>query len=112
MKALQIFLIVIISLNLGCKKKGKAEFISMLNEAYNKATIRDLSNIDFLKKDKNPENYIRIYDAYVALDNRQERIKPLLPLYVNSKEVRFNFNNYNNDIINFNNSSLPLCKGI
>ena len=26
MKALQIFLIVIISLNLGCKKKGKAEF--------------------------------------------------------------------------------------
>jgi hypothetical protein len=84
-------------------KKGKEDFIIMLHEAYNKATVRDLSNIDFLKKDNNPENYIRIYDAYVGLDARQERIKPLLPLYVNSKEVRFNFNNYNNDIINFKN---------
>lgn len=86
-------------------KRGKAEFIVMLHEAYNKATERDLSNIDFLKKDNNPENYINIYDSYVGLDNRQERIKPLLPLYVNSKEVRFNFNNYNSDIIKYKNNA-------
>lgn len=86
-------------------KKGKADFIIMLYEAYNKATERDLSNIDFLKKDNNPENYIRIYDTYLVLKDRQELIKPLLPLYVNSKEVNFNFSNYTNQIISFKNSA-------
>ncbi|MDP5157628.1 MAG: hypothetical protein NWQ07_03510 [Flaviramulus sp.] len=87
------------------EKRGKAEFILMLKDAYTKATARDLNNIDFFKKDNNPENYIGIYDAYVALDNRQERIKPLLPLFVNEKEVVFNFNDYNSQIISFKNSA-------
>jgi hypothetical protein len=86
-------------------KRGKADFIIMLHEAYNKATERDLSNIDFLKKDNNPENYIRIYDAYVGLDTRQERIKPLLPLYADGREVNFNFNNYSSQIISFKNNA-------
>ncbi|SFZ94386.1 hypothetical protein SAMN05428642_104145 [Flaviramulus basaltis] len=84
-------------------KRGKADFIIMLKEAYNKANERDLSNIDFLKKDNNPENYIRIYDAYLDLNDRQERIKPLLPLYANGKEVNFNFDNYTTQIINSKN---------
>jgi len=86
-------------------KRGKTDFIVMLHEAYNKATDRDLNNIEFLKKDNNPENYIRIYDAYVGLEDRQERIKPLLPLYVNGKQVNFNFNNYANQIINQKNNA-------
>ncbi|UKM64386.1 hypothetical protein GSB9_00934 [Flavobacteriaceae bacterium GSB9] len=86
-------------------KKSKEEFIIMLQEAFNKATARDLDNIAFLKKDSNPENYIRIYDAYVDLDNRQERIKPILPLYANGREVRFNFSNYHSDIIAAKNSA-------
>lgn len=92
-------------------KRGKVDFIVMLHEAYNKATDRDLNNIEFLKKDNNPENYIRIYDAYVGLEDRQERIKPLLPLYINGKQVNFNFNNYANQIINQkNNASEQLYK--
>ncbi|MCH4552826.1 hypothetical protein [Aestuariibaculum lutulentum] len=86
-------------------KKGKAEYIVMLHEAYNKATERDLSSVDFLKKDNNPENYIRIYDTYVNLDNRQERIKPVLPLFINGKEVKFDFNNYSSHIISFKNDA-------
>ena len=86
-------------------KRGKADFIIMLQEAYNKATERDLSNIDFLKNDHNPENYLRIYDAYVGLDNRQERIKPLLPLVVNGRDVAFNFSNYTNQIISYKNNA-------
>lgn len=86
-------------------KKGKTDIIMMLEEAFNKATARDLSTIDFLKKDQNPENYIRIYDAYVNLDNRQERIKPLLPLYVNGQEVNLNFNNYSSQIISYKNEA-------
>lgn len=92
-------------------KKSKQDYVVMLHEAYNKATERDLSNIEFLKKDNNPENYIRIYDAYVKLDSRQKRIKPLLPLYLNGKQVNFNFNNYTNQIINQkNNTSEQLYK--
>ncbi|WP_142785771.1 hypothetical protein [Changchengzhania lutea] len=86
-------------------KRGKADFILMLEEAYIKATERDLSDIDFLKKDNNPENYIRIYDRYVGLNERQERIKPLLPLYVNGREIKLTFNNYINQIINYKNNA-------
>ncbi|MGB5420043.1 hypothetical protein [Algibacter sp.] len=82
-------------------KRGKADIIIMLEEAFNKATERGLNDIAFLKKDNNPENFIRIYDAYVDLDNRQERIKPLLPLYVNGSEIKLNFNDYASQIISF-----------
>ena len=80
-------------------KKRKAEYIVMLQDAYKKANQRDLENISFLQKDNNPENHIKIYDLYVALDNRQQRVKPLLPLYVNDREVAFNFKDYSSAII-------------
>ncbi|MGE5943742.1 MAG: hypothetical protein ACM31G_05315 [Flavobacteriales bacterium] len=86
-------------------KKGKAEFIVMLEDAFNKATERDLNTIEYLKKDSNPENYIKMYDLYVDLDNRQERIKPLLPLYINNKEVKFNMKDYASQIIANKNSA-------
>ncbi|MFI1773396.1 hypothetical protein [Thalassobellus citreus] len=86
-------------------KKGKADFIIMLQEAFNKASERDLNDINFLKKDNNPENYIRIYDKFVGLSNRQERIKPLLPLYVNGKNIDFNLKNYDNQIIDYKNNA-------
>jgi len=86
-------------------KKRKSDYILMLEEAFGKVTQRDLQNIDFLKKENNPENYLRIYDAYVVLKNRQERIKPLLPLYVSGKEAKFDFQNYTNQIITYKNNA-------
>lgn len=86
-------------------RRGKADIIVLLEEAYFKATERDLENIRFLKKDNNPESYLRIFDAYVSLDNRQEAIKPLLPLYVKGKEVNFNFNDYSDELITYKNSA-------
>ena len=86
-------------------KRGKEDIIILLEEAFYKATERDLSNIDYLKKDQNPENFIRIYDAYVNLDNRQERIKPLLPLYVNGRALNLSFNNYTSQIISYKNDA-------
>lgn len=47
-------------------RKGKADIIMLLEEAYYKANARDLENINFLKKDNNPESYLRIFDAYVS----------------------------------------------
>src|SRR5690606_17215029 len=90
-------------------KKGKAEIIGMLQDAFNKATERDLKTIEYLTNDNNPENYLKIYDMYVELDNRQERIKPVLPLYINDREVKLNMKNYSNQIIaNKNNASQHL----
>ncbi len=80
-------------------KKRKAEYIVMLQEAYAKANQRDVENINFLNKDSNPENFIKVYDLYVALDNRQNRIKPLLPLYVNEQEVKLPIKDYTSAII-------------
>ncbi len=82
-------------------KKGNQPHIILLEEAYAKAVKRDLSKIDFLKKDNNPQNLERIYNLYQNLDARQELIKPLLPLNILKKErtARFSFNNYDDKII-------------
>ncbi|MFD0988882.1 hypothetical protein ACFQ1R_02130 [Mariniflexile jejuense] len=86
-------------------KKGKSDFIVMLQEAYNKANERDLNTINFLKKDNNPENYLRIYDMYVGLEKRQALIKPILPLAINGRTVKFDIKDYSNDIIKFKNDA-------
>ena len=92
-------------------KKGKADFIVMLQEAYNKANERDLTTINFLKKDNNPENYLQIYDMYMGLNKRQEVIKPILPLAINGRTVKFDIKDYSSQIISFkNDASLNLYK--
>ena len=82
-------------------KKGKQPYIIMLESAYRKVQRRDLEQITYLKSDGNPANLERIYNLYLALKNRQERIKPLLPLYIIEKgdAASFTFNNYDQDII-------------
>lgn len=79
-------------------KKRKYDYVLMLQDAYYKAVERDLNSIKHLKKDKNPELYREIYEAYLDLDGRQEAIKPILPLFVNGKNILFKFNDYSNDI--------------
>ncbi|MDO5981508.1 hypothetical protein [Flavivirga spongiicola] len=80
-------------------KKRKYDYVLMLQDAYYKAAERDLNDISHLKKDKNPELYREIYEAYLDLDARQEAIKPVLPLVVNGKNIPFKFNDYSNDIV-------------
>ncbi|WP_400079342.1 hypothetical protein [Winogradskyella sp. R77965] len=80
-------------------KKRKGDFIVMLQEAYTKANQRDKTNIDYLNKDNNPENHLKVYDLYVALDNRQERVRPLLPLYVDGQEVALPIKDYSSGLI-------------
>ncbi|MGK0412619.1 MAG: hypothetical protein ACJA1B_000817, partial [Polaribacter sp.] len=57
------------------------------------------------KKDKNPENLENIFGLYVALKDRQEIIKPLLPLPIlkKNKNAKFLFNNYDEEIISTKN---------
>lgn len=82
-------------------KKGNQEYVTMLEEAFEKAVLKDQENITFLKKDGNSANYETIYNLYLKLKNRQELIKPLLPLPIQNKgkNAKFSFTDYTNDIV-------------
>lgn len=82
-------------------KKGNQEYVLMLEEAFKKATIKDLEAISFLKKESNPANLEVIYNKYLNLKNRQELIKPLLPLpiYNKSRNAKFSFKDYSTSIL-------------
>lgn len=84
--------------------KRNYDYVMMLQDAYYKVVERDLNDIAHLKKDNNPETFKRIFEMYSDLDARQEAIKPLLPLYVNGKNINFDFNNYSNDIVTARNT--------
>ena len=83
------------------EKKGKQKYIFMLEEAYAKVLERDLNQVNFLKKDGNPAQLEKIYNTYLALKKRQDRVQPLLPLYLveQGREANFTINNYDQDII-------------
>ncbi len=86
-------------------KKSKQPQVLMLEEAFAKVVERDMQEIQFLEKDGNPANLETVYNTYLKLDERQNRIRPLLPLPVlaENRNARFTFNDYSNDIINTKN---------
>ncbi len=85
-------------------KDRKRDYIILLQNAYVKATDRDLQSINHLKKDGNPEHYKNIYDLYLSLNARQEAIKPLLPLSIDNKPLRLDFKDYTNAIVESRNA--------
>ena len=91
----------IYSLRSNKDKKGNQDYVYLLEEAYFKAKERDLNTLNLLEQEKNPSNLEKIYNTYILLDNRQEKIKPLLPLKLikENKNARFSFDNYNKQII-------------
>ncbi len=86
-------------------KKRKQDYVLMLRDAYYKAIERDLNTINHLQKDNNPELYTEIHELFLDLDARQEAIKPVMPLLVNGKAIKFKFNDYSNDIIKSRNDA-------
>jgi len=83
-------------------KKGNQDYVYLLEEAFAKAKERDLNTLNLLEKDKNPANFEKIYNTYLSLNDRQEKIKPLLPLKLlnEGRNAIFPFENYNNEIVN------------
>ena len=84
-------------------KKGNQQYILLLEEAYKKNTEREVQRIAFMEKGGNESDYEGIFKAYSSLRSIQERIKPLLPLRLNeeNRAAEFEFNNYENDIIDY-----------
>lgn len=82
-------------------KKANQPYIHLLEQAYKKNTERELQQIAFLEKEGNPANLERIYTGYTTLKNIQERIRPLLPLYIQEerRNAKFDFTNYDDTII-------------
>ncbi|WP_026976200.1 hypothetical protein [Flavobacterium tegetincola] len=79
-------------------KKSK-EYIALLKEAFSKAKERDNRDISFLVKDANPQKLEQIFNIYKNLNARQEKIRPILPLQLNGKEVTFAFEDYTDQIV-------------
>lgn len=82
-------------------KKGRQDYVLILEEAFVRAVDRDINVITFLEKEGNPANLEKIYNCYNTLKNRQERIRPLLPLYhvEQGRNANFTFDNYDQKII-------------
>ncbi len=82
-------------------KKGNQDYVYLLEEAFAKAKERDLNTIALLEKDPNPVQFEKIYNTYLLLHNRQEKIKPLLPLNLikEGRNAKFPFTDYNTEII-------------
>lgn len=84
-------------------RKGKQEFVYMLEEAFAKAKERDERNISLWEKEKNPANVEKIYNTYVQLESRQERIRPLLPLKLQNENRKaiFPFEDYSRELAKY-----------
>jgi len=82
-------------------KKGNQSYVLMLGEAFAKAVTRDKEKINFLKEEDNSSNLESIYNSFVLLNNRQESIKPLLPLTILNKgrNAEFKFEDYSSNIL-------------
>ncbi|SHM20757.1 hypothetical protein [Flavobacterium xanthum] len=87
-------------------KKGKQDYVYLLEEAFAKAKERDLNSINLLAKDANPAQLEKMYTMYLQLNQRQETIKPLLPLKLlrEGRNAIFPFDNYNDQIIDSKNA--------
>ena len=87
-------------------KKGKQDYVYLLEEAFAKAKDRDLNAIYLVAKDANPAQLEKLYNIYLQLNSRQEKIKPILPLRLikEGRNAIFPFDNYNDQIIDSKNA--------
>ncbi len=82
------------------KKQNSVE-AAVLEESFQKANDRNRDRILFLKKEGNPDNWDEIFAVYSLLKNRQELVKPLLPLQIKKqhRDAQFTIVNYDDEII-------------
>jgi len=83
-------------------KKNKESHTLLLEDAFAKAVQRDTERITYLQNEGNPNHIEEIYQLYKSLNNRQEMIKPLLPLRLQkqARDAVFEIKNYNTQLIN------------
>lgn len=85
--------------------KGKQEYVYLLQEAYAKANERDLTQINRLLKEANASNFESVYNLYLNLQYRQDKVRQILPLKLlkEGQEAVFAMNDYTDEIISSKN---------
>jgi hypothetical protein len=77
-------------------KVNKVEYVRGLETAFKKVTDKDMAYIEKLKNEGNPESWETILSIYNLISDRQEQIRPLLPLTdENGRKANFLFVNTN-----------------
>lgn len=93
--------IAVSSLQSNKTKHSKQDYVYLLEEAFGKAKERDLNNLNLLEKEANPAQLEKVYQTYIQLNNRQEKIKPLLPLQLikEGRNAIFPFEDYSTKLV-------------
>ena len=78
----------------GLSDKKYAQYLPALQQAYYKMVSTEEQKIENLRKTNNPAYFGEIYERLVNLDNRQSKLKPILPLYLNGRKLDFTTKNY------------------
>lgn len=74
------------------KKHKKTKHVEAIELAFKKVTQRDMDEVQSLMYGNNNENWDVIYEIYEAIDRRQDRIEPFLPLISkDGYQAKFNF---------------------
>ncbi|MDP5101146.1 MAG: hypothetical protein NWQ09_07460 [Nonlabens sp.] len=82
--------------------KRKQDYVFLLRDAYQKAREQDKNTLKRLQASSNPESLESIYETYLRLQSRQDRLVPLLPLrdLKKNKEIVFEKEDYTQRIEN------------
>ncbi len=74
------------------KKKKKEKYVLALEDAFRRATVRDMREAKRLKRTGRPENWVKALAIYKKIRRRQEKIEPLLPVIAkNGVKANFKF---------------------
>jgi len=71
----------------------------ILQKSYRLANEQDLDQIKFLRMEGKPENWDIILEHYLALKNRQAKVRPVLPLKLDNRTINFDYVDYDAQII-------------
>jgi len=62
-------------------KPKKEKYVAPLEEAFDRATKRDMATIESLRKENTARGWEEILRIATRIDRRQDRLRPLLPIY-------------------------------
>jgi hypothetical protein len=83
------------------EKNKKTEYVKALEKVYAKLNSASLKEISRLNPESKPENWSLVLNHYLSIENRQERLDPLLPLVSEDRYVAsFDMKNYREEIRN------------
>ncbi|MBC8047500.1 MAG: hypothetical protein H7Y00_11945 [Fimbriimonadaceae bacterium] len=84
------------------RNPDKEEYVLLLEEAFKRANQHDLDAIKQLNYEGQPDRWEDIYSIYQSISRRQNKINPLIPLYVESedRDAAFDFVNVVKEISN------------